>query len=134
MSLLSTLVGLAAPVLTGHLLATVIPRSDRPMWMAGLAAMFLCAVGGVVFQLVQAFALLRIEGRLDERLHGALWSRVLSLPAGFFRRYAAADLADRLGGLTAIRAMLSGAALRSVVSGLFSLSSVAVLLYCSLPP
>ncbi|MCY4025767.1 MAG: ABC transporter transmembrane domain-containing protein [Acidobacteria bacterium] len=98
MSVLSSIVALATPVLTGHLLATAIPRSDTPMWIAGLAALFLCALGGAVFQVVQTFALLRTEGRLDERLQCALWSRVLSLPAGFFRQYAAGDLADRLGG------------------------------------
>ena len=98
MSVLSSLVGLATPILTGHLLATAIPRSDTPMWVAGLAALLLCALGGAVFQVVQTFALMRIEGRLDERLQCALWSRVLSLPVGFFRQYTAGDLADRLGG------------------------------------
>ena len=132
MSVLSSFVGLATPILTGHLLATAIPRSDTRMWIAGLAALFLCALGGAVFQVVQAFALMRIEGRLDERLQCALWSRVLSLPAGFFRQYAAGDLADRLGGLPAIRSMLSGAAVRSIVGGLFSLSSFGLLAYYSL--
>ena len=129
--LLSALVGLATPILTGHLLATAIPRSDTPMWIAGLAALFLCAVGAAVFQIVQSFALMRIEGRLDEHLHGALWSRVLSLPVGFFRGYAAGDLADRLGGLSEVRSILSGAVIRSVVSGLFALSGFALLLYYS---
>ena len=132
MSVLSSLVGLATPILTGHLLATAIPRSDTPMWIAGLAALLLCALGGAVFQIVQTFALMRIEGRLDERLQCALWSRVLSLPAGFFRQYSAGDLADRLGGLPAIRSMLSGAAVRSIVGGLFSLSSFGLLAYYSL--
>ncbi len=132
MSLLGGLVGLATPILTGHLLATIIPRSDIPLWIAGLAAMVLCALGAATFQIVQSFALIRIEGRLDERLHGALWSRVLSLPAGFFRRYAAGDLANRLRGLTAIRTMASGAAVRTIVSGLFSLSGFAILLYYSM--
>ena len=132
MSVLGSLVGLATPIATGHLLATVIPRSDTPMWIASLAALFLCALGGAVFQAVQAFALMRIEGRLDERLQSALWSRVLSLPVGFFRQYSAGDLADRLGGLPAIRASLSGAAVRSIVGGLFSLSSFGLLLYYSL--
>jgi len=133
MSVFGSLVGLATPVLTGHLLATVIPRSDVPMWITGLAALFLLALGAAVFQVVQAFALIRIEGRLDERLQSALWSRVLSLPAGFFRRYAAGDLADRLGSLAAIRSMLSEAGVQSIVGGLFSLSSFALLLYYSLP-
>ena len=131
-SILGSLVGLVTPIATGHLLATVIPRSDTPMWIAGLAALFLCAIGGAVFQAVQAFALMRIEGRLDERLQSALWSRVLSLPVGFFRQYAAGDLADRLRALPAIRSSLSGAAVRSIVGGLFSLSSFGLLLYYSL--
>ena len=131
MSVLGSLVGLATPILTGNLIATVIPRSDTPTWIAGLTALFVCALGVAVFQIVQSFALMRIEGRLDERLQSALWSRVLSLPPGFFRGYAAGDLADRLGSLPAIRSILSGAAIRSMVGGLFSLSSFALLLYYS---
>ena len=132
MSVLSSLVGLATPIATGHLLATVIPRADTSMWIAGIAGLLLCALGGAVFQLVQAFALIRLEGRLDERLQSGLWSRVLSLPPGFFRQYAAGDLGNRLGGLADIRSHLSGAAVRSLVGGLFSLSSFGLLLFYSL--
>ena len=131
MSLLTTLVGLATPVLTGHLLATIIPRTDTPMWTASLAALFLFALGSTVFRIVQAFATIRIEGRLDERLQSALWGRLLSLPTGFFRRYTAGELADRLAGLARIRSMMSGAVIGSIMSGLFSMSSFALLLYYS---
>ena len=132
MSALSGFVGLATPILTGYLLGMAIPRGDIPMWIAGLAALVLAAVGAAVFQVVQAYALMRIEGRLDERLQSALWSRVLSLPASFFRQYPAGDLAVRLGGLPAIRSMLSGVAVRSIVGGFFSVASFALLLYYSL--
>ena len=132
MSVLSSLVGLATPLATGYLLGTAIPRGDTPVWVAGLTALLLCGVGAAVFQLVQTFALIRIEGRVDERLQAALWSRVLSLPTGFFRQYAAGDLADRLGGLRAIRSSLSGAAVRTIVGGLFSLSSLGLLLIYSM--
>lgn len=132
MSVLSSLVGLATPILTGNLLATVIPRSDTPMLIAGLAGLALCALGNAVFQVVQTFALVRIEGRLDERLQSAIWSRVLTLPVGFFRQYAAGDLADRMGGLPTIRSMLSGAVVQSIVGGLFSLTSIGLLFFYSM--
>lgn len=131
MSLLAGLVALVTPLLSGHLLAEIIPRVDTPMWIAALVALLLAALGGGAFQLVRTYAMLRIEGRLDEDLQNALWSRMLALPTRFFRLYSAADLADRLGGVTRMRMMLAGVAMNAIMSGIFSVFSFALLLYYS---
>ena len=53
----------------------------------------LLAFGDAVFFVVRSLALLRIEGRIDERLQAASWGRLLALPASFFRRFTAGNLA-----------------------------------------
>ena len=131
MSLLAGLVALVTPLLTGRLLADIIPRIDMPMWIAALGALLFAALGATAFQLVRSYAMLRVEGRLGEDLQSALWSRLLALSARFFRLYSAADLADRLGGVTRMRMMLAGGAMNAIMSGIFSVFSFALLLYYS---
>ncbi len=120
---------LLVPILTGQVLAEFIPRADVPAWSAALAALMLLALGNAVFIIVRGLALLRIEGRVDERLQAAVWSRLIALPAPFFRRFTAGDLATRANGISEIRRMLTGTALQAAISGLFSMCSLALLFY-----
>ena len=131
MAVLGALVALLTPVLTGELLAEVIPRVDTPVWVAYLAALLLAAFGAATFDVVLALALLRIEGRVDEYLQASVWIRLLSLPAPFFRGFTAGDLADRANGVTMIRQMLTGATASAVIGGVFSIFSYALLFYYS---
>ena len=131
MALLGGLTALAIPIMTGQLLAEVIPRVDVPMWGTILAALLLAALGGAAFDVVQAIAMLRIEGRVDEQLQAAVWSRLLSLPPRFFRNFTAGDLADRANGMSQVRQLLTGATLGAFISGVFSIFSYALLFYYS---
>ena len=131
MAVLGALVALLTPVATGELLAEVVPRVDTSMWVAYLVALVFAAFGTAMFDVVRALALLRIEGRIDERLQAAVWIRLLSLPAPFFRRFTAGDLADRANGITMIRQMLTGATATAVIGGVFSVFSFALLFYYS---
>ena len=131
MAMLGGLLALATPVLTGQLLADVIPRVDVPMWGAFLGALLLATLGAAAFAVVQAIAMLRIESRMDERLQAAVWSRLLSLPPRFFRSFTAGDLADRANGMAQVRQMVSGATLGAFIGGVFSVFSYALLFYYS---
>ncbi len=129
MAVLAGLVALVTPVLTGKLLAEVIPRVDVPMWVAFLGAIFLAAFGSATFEVVRAFAVLRVENRVDERLQAAVWGRLLSLPARFFRDFSVGDLADRANGISRIRQLVTGVATSAIISGVFSIFSLALLFY-----
>ena len=129
--MLSGVAALLLPILTGQILAEIIPRGDVQAWIAALGALLLMAFGNAGFGVVHGLALARIESRVDERLQAAIWSRLISLPAPFFRDFAAGDLADRANGITQVRRMLTSAALQSAVSGIFSLFSLLLLFYYS---
>ena len=131
MACIGGLLALLTPILTGQLLAVTIPRLDTPLWTAYLAALLLGAIGTAVFDIVRSLALLRVEGRVDERLQSAVWSRLLSLPTGFFRQYTVGDLADRANGVSQIRMLMSGTVMGAVISGVFSTFSLALLFYYS---
>ncbi len=124
---LAGLAALLVPVLTGQLLGRFIPRADYGSWLAGLGALALVGLGNAVFGVVQGLAVLRIEGRIDERLQAAIWSRLIALPCRFFRDFSAGDLADRAGSVGDVREMLTGAAVQAAMSGLFSMFSLLLL-------
>ena len=131
MAVLGALIALVTPMLTGKLLVEIIPRVDTSMWIAALGAMFLGALGSAVFEIVRALSLLRIEGRVDERLQAAIWSRLIALPAPFFRDFTAGDLADRANGISQIRQLLTSATVGALLGGVFSVFSFALLFYYS---
>ena len=131
MGALGAVVALLTPILTGQLLAEIIPRVDVSMWVAALGALLLGAFATAAISIVGALCLLRIEARIDETLQTAIWNRLLALPLPFFGRYLAGDLADRANGVSLIRQMLTGAASASLVSGVFSIFSFMLLFYYS---
>ena len=66
----------------------------------------------MLFEVTRQFGVLRIETKLDARVQAAVWDRLLSLPAPFFRDYTA-DLAVRAMGINTIRQMIAGATISS---------------------
>ncbi len=131
MGVLGGLAALVTPILTGQILVEIIPRADASLWLAAFAALLVAAFGNAVFEIVRALAFLRIESRMDERLQAALWSRLLSLPASFFRRFTAGDLANRANGVATARQSLTGAAVQGAMGAIFSVFSLALLFYYS---
>ncbi len=131
MAALSGLLALLTPVAMGTLFAEVIPRVDTSMWISFLAALLLAAFGTMMFDIVRAMAVLRIESRIDERIQVAVWGRLLSLPTGFFRRYTTGDLADRANGIHQMRLVLSETAIATAISSVFSIFSFGLLFYYS---
>ena len=127
--ILGGLAALLTPILTGQLLVHIIPRADIPLWLAALGALLLVAFGNAIFGIVQGISLLRIEGRVDERLQAAIWSRLISLPAPFFRNFTAGDLENRANGVSEIRQLLTGAAVQAAMGGIFSSFSLVLLFY-----
>ena len=126
---LGGIAALLVPILTGQVLAEFIPRANVPAWGAALVALMVLAFGNAVFFVVRGLALLRIEGRIDERLQAAIWIRLIALPAPFFRRFTAGDLAARANGVSGVRQMLTGTAVQAAIGGLFSMFSLALLFY-----
>ena len=120
---------LFAPIATGWLFSLVIPNTD--MGLLGFMALgWLCsALAGVSFQIIGGLAQLRLEGKMQLSLEAAQWNRLMSLPAAFFRGFSAGDLANRAFGIKFIRRTLAGATLGAILSGLFSVFSLALLFY-----
>lgn len=131
MGIVAALLALVPPITTGTIFNSIIPGAQRSQLIQLSAILIACAASTAMFNLVRAFALLRVEGRMSASIQSAVWDRLLSLPMPFFRPYAAGDLAVRAMGIDAMRQIISGTTISAIIGGVFSLSNFALMFYYS---
>jgi NHLM bacteriocin system ABC transporter ATP-binding protein len=129
MGLATGLLGMFTPFATGVLFDTVIPGAQRTELLQLSVILLVCAISTAMFSLTRSVAMLRLEGKMDAAVQAAVWDRLLSLPIPFFRDYTAGDLAVRGMGIDQMRQTLTGSTLASILSGVFSVFSFALLFY-----
>lgn len=120
--------GLAPPIVTQVVFDSIIPAAGQFKLLQLTTALVVAAIAVGMFQLVRSIAILRIETRMSAAVQAAVWDRVLNLPMPFFRRYSAGDLATRVGGIEAIRQVMTGVTVSAILTGLFSLFNFGLLL------
>jgi NHLM bacteriocin system ABC transporter ATP-binding protein len=125
------LLGMVFPIATGIIFDSVIPGAQRNQLLLIAVFMIMSAMAASIFTLTRDFATLRLEGKICSSLQAAIWDRLLRLPLPFFRGFTSGDLADRSLGIENIIRTLTGAALSSILSGLFSIFSFLLLFYYS---
>ena len=126
------LLSLVAPLITGHLISSVIPRTELDQLAFCALALAVTAVAVASVQAMEALAMLRLEGLIDWKLQAAVIDRLLRLPASLFREYTVGDFVDRAMGIDAARRILTGRALRGMMAGLFCWFSIGLMLYYDL--
>jgi NHLM bacteriocin system ABC transporter ATP-binding protein len=129
LGLLSGLLGLVVPLATGRIFDDVIPGADRPLLYQLLLALLAIGLGQSLFGITRGFALQRIEVRMSASMQAAVWDRLISLPAPFFREFTSGDLAERAMGIDRIRQVLTGSVMGAILSGIFSIWNLALLFY-----
>lgn len=123
------LLGLLVPLATGILFEAVVPAADRTLLLQIALGLGASAFSIAAFQFAAGIAALRAEGHIGAPLQAAVWDRLIALPAGFFRRYTAGDLAARALSLDYARRLLAQVGVTSVLSAVFSFLGFAVLFY-----
>ncbi len=124
-----TLLLMLTPQATAILIDNAIPDAKRGL-LAQIAWGLLAAAFGVaIFQLTQAFAIIRLETFVDSDVQAAVWDRLLNLKASFFRSYSIGDLNSRVNAISQLRQKLSSTVFKSIFSSLFSLLNLALLFY-----
>lgn len=129
MGLCGGVIAAMTPVLTGHLIETVLPRADFPGHLQIVLALVFAGFGAASFEAVKIVALLRVEGRADLVLQSSLFDRLLRLPTHFLKRFTTGDLTDRVLGIQTIRQTLSATTVQSLLGAVFSIFSLALLFY-----
>jgi NHLM bacteriocin system ABC transporter ATP-binding protein len=131
MGICGGLLGMVFPIATGIIFDSIIPGAQRGQLLQICAFLVIAAIAASMFTLVRNFAMLRLEGKMGAALQAAVWDRLLRLPVPFFRQYTSGDLADRSSGIGYILRTLTGSAIFSVLSGVFSIFSFLLLFYYS---
>lgn len=126
------LLGMLTPIVTGYIFDALIPASDRPQIAQITGVLIAVAIAAAMFSVARSTAMLRLESRMDAGLQAALWDRALNLPIPFFKRYSSGDLAQRLNAINAIRQVLSGTTIGTLLASVFSLVNIALLFYYDL--
>jgi len=133
MGLAMGLLGSLTPYFTGRLFDTAIPQADRSLLFQFTLGLFVAALVSASFKITQSIAVLRIQGKMDYSIQAALWDRLLNLPSTFFRQFSAGDLADRAGGIDAIRSLIAGAGIGAVLGAVSSVFYVVLMFKYSGP-
>lgn len=129
MGALGGILGTAIPLATGIVFNNIIPEGERGQLLQIAFFLGASALATMIFQFISSLATLRMEGKTDCSIQAAVWDRLLSLPVPFFRQFSAGNLAMRAMGISQIRMILSGAALNSILSSIFSVFTFALLFY-----
>jgi NHLM bacteriocin system ABC transporter ATP-binding protein len=123
------LLALATPLVTKLLIDSVLPRAEADQLLICAIALVVVTLVAGGFQMMQGIAMLRLESRLDWVLQAAVVDRLLRMPASFFRNFSVGDLADRTLGIEAVRAIVTGRAIRGFLALVQCTFSFAVMLY-----
>lgn len=121
--LLAGLLALFTPFASGILVDQVIPHAEGGELLQLTLLLGAATLAVAAFQLARSLALLRLEGRLANATEAAVIDRLLNLPAPFFRKYSAGDLAQRAFCINSILQQLTATTQSIVLNWLFGLFS-----------
>ena len=131
MGMAAGLMSIVTPYATGVIFNSLIPSAERGQLLQMVAILLAITVAVGLFTLTRSFAALRLQGKMDKALQSAVWDRLLSLPVPFFRDYTSGDLASRSLAIAEISEILTGSTLNVMLTGIFSIFSMALLFYYS---
>ena len=121
LALLGTGVGLLVPYLNQQVYDRYIPLGDMG-GLLGLGGVILsCALGNITFSVVKNLASFRSMNSMEYAVQNAAMDRLFNLPESFFRDYDAAQLAQRVFGVTQIYQVIADNVVRTSLAALFSL-------------
>jgi ATP-binding cassette subfamily C protein len=131
MSVIAGLLPLTLPLITETIFSDVIPIDDRQALGAVAQVMLVSGLTTAIVAFVRSISLLRIKTSAGDAFASAVWSRLLSLPAAFFRRYDAGNLVGRMRGVTKITDLIGDSVMSSIFNMVFSFWSLILMFYYS---
>lgn len=121
LTLLVTLVGMITPKVTQLLFSSVIPARSDLRLMTTAVLLVSMAFGVFLLNVFKSIYNARITQKISFGLSAATFSRMLSMPAAFFKDYGAGDMASRVQAVQTLGTTLMGAFLNGGLTTLFSL-------------
>ena len=123
-----SLLSLVPPIVASVLFEDVVPSGDDRRLFGFTLLLVAVAIAATTFAIVNQISSLRLEARVTTPLQAAIWDRLLSLPAPFFRQYTSGDLSTRGLAVDAVRDTLRRATTVLVFGGFLILSNTVLLI------
>jgi len=95
-SIVVTITGMITPAVTRLVFSGIIPSNSYDLVSVVAVLLFGAALVSGLVSIVKRLRLHVIQVQASSSLHAAIMGRVLSMPASFFRRFSAGDLATRV--------------------------------------
>ena len=121
MTLLVVLMGMITPQITRILTGPVL-SSGNNYFLAGIAAFLVAsAISTMLLTSVKSLSLNRLQTKVSVSVEAAMMSRVMNLPAGFFKKYSTGDLFSRINSAQQLCSLIMGSVFSAGLTSVFSL-------------
>ncbi len=116
-----TLIGMLSPKLNNLLFSTVIESGNMRLLFAVTVFMVCVTISSMLINAVKQLITARINTKMSVTVQAAAMSRVLSLPAEFFKNYSSGELSARAQYINSLCNMLVSTVLSTGLTSVFSL-------------
>lgn len=120
-TLLLTLIGMLLPLLNRSLFSDVTGSGSGQALLAITVFMICVIASSTLIGIAKSVAIVRINTKLHMSVEAASMMRIMSLPASFFKKYSAGELASRSSHISELCDMLINSVLSVGLTGIFSL-------------
>ena len=120
-ALIITLTGMLVPKLNRILMGQVVDSGSRQLLAAVVSFLLFASIGSILLAIIRSLLLTRISMKLSLNTQAASMMRVLSLPAGFFKKYSSGELNEYLKYMNSLCGMLANTFLSTGITSIFSL-------------
>lgn len=128
---ISTLIGLLAPVFTKRLFGSVLESKDVTVLLSLLVFIICFTISRLLFATFQSLFNSKTSIERDVAVQAALMSRIISLPPSFFKQYSAGELSQRMAYTDSLCSRLFGTIGMTALSTLFSLVYIGQIAFIS---
>lgn len=116
-----TLIGMLSPKLNNLLFSRVIEDGSTQILLAITVFMICVTLSSLLINGVKSLIIARINTKMSISVQAAVMSRLMSLPAGFFKNYSSGELSARAQCSNSLCEMLASAVLTTGLTTVFSL-------------
>ena len=116
-----TLIGMLSPKLNNLLFSRVIEDGSTQILLAITVFMICVTLSSLLINGVKSLIIARINTKMSISVQAAVMSRLMSLPAGFFKNYSSGELSARARCGNSLCEMLVSVALTTGLTSVFSL-------------
>jgi NHLM bacteriocin system ABC transporter ATP-binding protein len=119
-SLAAGLLGTVMPAINQFVFNNVVPSGTSEQLFGVCVLILGTVIVSSLFSLARSVWVLRIGDKLELLAQNAVWTRVLTLPISFFKKYDSGDLTQRAASINTICTILGGQVVPTLLSSVFS--------------